>query len=477
MTADTGAGRLDFQWNSKVGRRYNLRCSPDLQGPSLSWSVVKGDIISSPPLNSLSISRPAESSMFYVVEEFPAPPLGRLLLLGDSHFDVHTNAATTTRGISRYANGPAIWACAELGHSIRLVDRSNGYVWGGATGVSGDLDHGYPGWTAANLLTSYDGVHFPVTHALTKEFDAVLIQCGGNDAAGAGGVTPAERVAAVGTAMKVKGKPVIITGVFPRGPVRGAVERDRIRELNADLPALCEMNGLLWLPWYTLIETDADGYATPTHIVDWSSSQVHLNSLGGQLLGAALSEFLVQHFTIGGEWTPPPVGDPRWVTPNPYLTGPVDGIPNSWRFQGPGTVVFSKFTDERGETWQEVTISGNPTYAITRLYAVQTVAGGNLTPGDTVRACCKFQGVAAGWGFKGFSLALDVYDTTNRVMQELLTNEASARNLTRSLAPFSGLMLTEPWVTTGASQVMIGLQLFGNGTFRFRQAGVIKVTP
>lgn len=228
--------------------------------------------------------------------------------MGDSHFDVHTNPATATRGVSRYPNGPAIWACAELGHGFRLVERTNGYAWLGGTDVIGDLDHGYPGWTAANLLDSYDGIHFPVAHALTKDFDAVLIQCGGNDAAGVDGLTAAARVAAVGTAMKASGKPVIITGVFPRGPVRGVVERDRIRQLNEALPALCEANGLLWLPWHTLIETDADGYATPTHLVDWSGSQVHVNSLGGQLLGRCLSEFLVRHFTIGNRWTPPPVG-------------------------------------------------------------------------------------------------------------------------------------------------------------------------
>lgn len=75
MTADTGTGRLVFEWNSKVGRRYNLRQSPDLQGPPLGWSVAKGDIIGSPPLNSVSISLPAAPTMFYVVEEFPAPPL------------------------------------------------------------------------------------------------------------------------------------------------------------------------------------------------------------------------------------------------------------------------------------------------------------------------------------------------------------------------------------------------------------------
>lgn len=124
-----------------------------------------------------------------------------------------------------------------------------------------------------------------------------------------------------------------------------------------------------------------------------------------------------------------------------------------------------------------MTISGNPTYAFTRLYAYQTLAGGNWTPGDTVRACCEFKGIAAGWDFKGLALSLDVYDTANRAMVEFFTSEAGARNLTRPLAPFSGLMLTEPWVTTGASQVTVNLQLFGNGTFRFRQAGVIKVTP
>lgn len=466
-------GKVLIRWVGKLGKRYNVRSSMVPGGNPMEWEVAEGDVIGSPPFNSVELDMPQGDRRFYVVEEYPAPLLGRLLLLGDSHIEVHTNPATATRGASRYSTGPAIWTCSRFGQGIKLVARTNGYP----SGNGSDLDHGYPGWSAGSILTSWDGIHYPVAHALTKEFDAVLIQCGGNDVALVDAATAAARVVAVGNAMKTSGKPVIITGVFPRGPKRGVIERDRIRQLNELLPGLCETSGLLWLPWHSLIETDQDGYATPTHIVDWSTSQVHVNSLGAQLLGGALSDFLERHFTIGASWTPPPVGDPLWITPNPYVAGPANTVPTSWRFLGAGTAIFSKYTDGDGDTWQQVTISGNPSYALSRLFIYQTLAGGTWTPGDAVRGCCRFQGVSEGWDFKGGSLLLDVYDTANRQTQDMLTSESGAQILTRPLLPFSGLLLTEPWVTTGASQVPFSLQLFGNGTIRFRQAGVVKAGP
>jgi len=66
------ASNLNINWNSRSGKRYNLRSSTDLSTAPSTWPVVAGAIVPTPPTNSLSIPRPADPKRFYVVEEVAA---------------------------------------------------------------------------------------------------------------------------------------------------------------------------------------------------------------------------------------------------------------------------------------------------------------------------------------------------------------------------------------------------------------------
>ena len=72
LTVVGTAPTLDFKWNSQSGKRYNLKCSPDLATSPSTWALVQGAIVPTPPFNTLTIPRPADPKMFYVVEEVAA---------------------------------------------------------------------------------------------------------------------------------------------------------------------------------------------------------------------------------------------------------------------------------------------------------------------------------------------------------------------------------------------------------------------
>ena len=411
--------------------------------------------------------RAAVRDVVYPITGAGGWPLNRLLILGDSHIDSHTSSPTATQAGYFKADGPVNFSRVSLNKAFDLVERSNGFPTGSALP---DLDHGYPGYTAASILDTYDGSYYPVTHALTKECDAVLVACGGNDiAGGADGATAAANVIAVGNALKAAGKPVIITGIFPRSSAAGIAIRDRIQAANAALPGLCSANGLKWLPWHTAVETDVDGYMTSNHTADGT----HLLPAGAQAVGAELTEYLQANFRLGAAFSPPADGSGDWVTANPYMDGGATSIPTSWSQFGSATVTYSKHTDANGDVWQEVTISGNPSYNTIRFFTFRGT-GAFWTAGDVVRATCQFQAVESGWDFKGVHLHQDVYTGATRNAYDLLDGGMSSRPTI--LTPVSGTLLTAPWEIEGsATQVSFTLQVAGNGTFRFRAAGIFKV--
>jgi hypothetical protein len=69
------APNLDFEWNSQKGKLYTLWSNPDLSPQPTDWILVEQDIAATPPTNTLQILQPADQRMFYVVEEYPVPPV------------------------------------------------------------------------------------------------------------------------------------------------------------------------------------------------------------------------------------------------------------------------------------------------------------------------------------------------------------------------------------------------------------------
>lgn len=69
---------LVLTWESQGGELYNLRSEADASaGDPITWPIFDGHagILASPPLNTLTIPRPANPKRFFVIEAFPVPPV------------------------------------------------------------------------------------------------------------------------------------------------------------------------------------------------------------------------------------------------------------------------------------------------------------------------------------------------------------------------------------------------------------------
>ena len=73
---DQRGSDLVFTWDSQAGKLYNLRSETAPSTDPATWPIFDGhrDLAATPPENTLTIPRPAESERFFVIEEFPAPP-------------------------------------------------------------------------------------------------------------------------------------------------------------------------------------------------------------------------------------------------------------------------------------------------------------------------------------------------------------------------------------------------------------------
>ncbi|MDA0765820.1 MAG: hypothetical protein O3A87_05970 [Verrucomicrobia bacterium] len=66
---------LDFTWESQAGKLYRLRSSAVLDTEFATWDLVAEDLPNTAPLGSTSIMKPVDSTLFYRMEEYPAPPI------------------------------------------------------------------------------------------------------------------------------------------------------------------------------------------------------------------------------------------------------------------------------------------------------------------------------------------------------------------------------------------------------------------
>jgi hypothetical protein len=69
----TGSG-FDLAWDSRAGKLYRIMSTADLAAALSAWSVVEENIVATPDTNTKSVD-PAETTLFYIVEEYPAPPV------------------------------------------------------------------------------------------------------------------------------------------------------------------------------------------------------------------------------------------------------------------------------------------------------------------------------------------------------------------------------------------------------------------
>lgn len=94
LTITPVAAGYDLAWDSKFGKRYNLRTSTDLASPISDWELAGETILPTPPTNVLHVD-PAGARRFYAVEAVPAPPLlAADFENGDGGFSVTTAGGT-----------------------------------------------------------------------------------------------------------------------------------------------------------------------------------------------------------------------------------------------------------------------------------------------------------------------------------------------------------------------------------------------
>jgi hypothetical protein len=75
---DAGTGELSFRWQSRGGKLYNLRSEADPSAAEpLDWPIFDNhsEMVATPPENSLTFALPADGARYFVIEEFPAPPV------------------------------------------------------------------------------------------------------------------------------------------------------------------------------------------------------------------------------------------------------------------------------------------------------------------------------------------------------------------------------------------------------------------
>jgi hypothetical protein len=76
VTHDANADMLSIKWDSEGGKIYDILSSIDLLADPESWPVYSGleDLATTPPENTVRISRPADGERFFVVRERVPPP-------------------------------------------------------------------------------------------------------------------------------------------------------------------------------------------------------------------------------------------------------------------------------------------------------------------------------------------------------------------------------------------------------------------
>ncbi|MFP6882363.1 MAG: LamG-like jellyroll fold domain-containing protein [Roseibacillus sp.] len=120
---------LVFEWKSQAGMLYNLRSVIDPSSAARKdWPVYGGhmDISATPDTNTLTIPRPADAERFFVIEEFPAPPVTVL----SENFDGVTAPALPAGWVAGTGPGDAGNTAWQLG------DPTGGAVTGPFTAYS-----------------------------------------------------------------------------------------------------------------------------------------------------------------------------------------------------------------------------------------------------------------------------------------------------------------------------------------------------
>jgi hypothetical protein len=338
------------------------------------------------------------------------------------------------------------------------------------TGAAGRTDHDF-GWDGENS----EELLAHVADVIADSADTILVQAGVNSLSD--GHTVAKTAAdtiALWDALLAGGKQVIAIEVFPHGLIG---YKPSIDPLNDLLAAAATTRGIPFARFDDRLRVGASASAAmdPAYL---NGDYTHLSPRGSFEIA---TDILPQISANLSSLDPFPAQDAAtWVTANSHFedgAGGGTGLPPSWTLitgaggAAAGLTYAVEAASDGGPSWVKVTVTNNASQlSWIRNYGVVTT---NFIVGDTVSAIAEVE-VLSGSTFSVFDLAL-IHQTASPALSSY--DNYSANSETRPAVEWSGVLRTYPAVVTSSTtQLRHQLQFYGNGTFRFRKAGVFKTT-
>ena len=411
-------------------------------------------------------------------------PLVRVAFFGDSMMNGVSGPPGATGTAGYYARGAGGYAAAACGHAWTAA--RNPYCM--TSGPSEDLDYGWDGATALDLLSSrtlinsYSGGAYSVTltpaeAVLASGARDVVIHAGTNDLSAATAATTLTRLDALARYFVAAGRRVFLCSLLPRGGNTTAptVEtfQSRINTVNAGLPALAAAAGCHLVSWHGPLMSGgvadtACFYETPA---------LHPNATGAARMGLALAAAMAPY--LGSAFEPPAKGDAAWLNADPNLPYPetdanTDGLADGWVVNYFTTLAAS--LENNGDArWQRLAETGAsetvhyvfcPAPANARIAA----AAGSAA---TFRAACRYEIVSGTLG--GIALRSQIYSAAYAAVVRHASHFPDSE-YSAVFPAHAGLLLTEPFTIPADGAIGEAIfRFYGKGVVRLRQFGMFEV--
>lgn len=393
----------------------------------------------------------------------------KVLFVGDSNVD---NGSNSTEFVGR---GVGIFSLFTLDGRFQPVKR----LAAQSLHAYDDYDFGYSGWTCAKLENGDSGL-YPVTYVGASDADLVIVHAGINDAvSAASAATVVASIVSLCQAVKATGKRVVGTTLIPIGGSAGSpystAIRDKVLQINTDLPGELAGVGVDCIDIAANIEVDGSSFAIANHVR--AADGVHLMVEGAKQTSRAIADYLRSRGVKTEQVAVPVDGAAEWLTPNPYMAGTsgehgmADGWLSEWENHSAAGVVTLN-----GNRWIQRT-SNAGLGATDDVY--RDASGWAAYAGRDVKVVCRMEMDAAGWDCKAEELLLEFYDSTPTLLlrnrQMYPGNSAYIGALTGT--PFNGLIISPPITVPDATDnIRLQFAMLGDGTYRLRQMGVFDVT-
>lgn len=384
----------------------------------------------------------------------------KIAFLGDS-ITAGAWSGLGTSSIKRYQSFPTT-THALLGGAFDFVSSSNGGHF--ATG----------GYTLTQIINTW------LPEVLASDADACVVLAGTNGS----GETSSEKFAqwqSVIEALIDVGITPIACTTTPRIFVGEEAYNATLKVYNQLIRDYCRTNGIILCDWHNHILNFSDSrYADSAFLL--SSDGVHPNITGGWRMGNVLAQTLVPHVQTISRF--PEMGNPRWITANPYLTGNSSGKATGWNIyangsgSGAGTKVAR--TDGHPGEMQQVAATGCTvnTDGISLNY-VTLKSSGLYVEGETVKGLAELEFDSS--GYECHSMGLEVSHSGSGNNASIFRGGLAELNaLTRDIdfSALSGkriLLETDEFNIGTGTQINLDIYIQGNCTFRVIRAGVVRV--